>query len=421
MRRRVALFVLAGALAAVASFAGEARLQEGDFVAVCGDSITEQKLYSAFIEEYLLVCQPAPKLRAMQFGWGGETSWGFRGKMANDCVPFKPTVVTTCYGMNDGGYRPFDPKGQGTRYRESQRGIVQAFKKAGVRLIVVGSPGCVDADTFRRDPKQATMYNATLAKLRDIAREVAAEEGVAFANVYDAMMDAMAQAKAKHGAAYHVGGSDGVHPWQNGHLVMAYAFLKALGCDGDIGTITIHYNEGKATATAGHKVLSYKDGVLEVESARYPFCFVGDPNAASPRSTRGILEFVPFNQDLNRFRLVILGKLPHRVKVTWGKASKEFPAAAFAQGVNLAAEFLDNPFCAPFQKVASAVRAQQAYETPLIKDLIHRLPGFKRMVPEEAEAFDRIRQGAATRGRALFDAAAAAVVPVKHTIRIEEP
>ena len=412
MRRRVALFVLAGALAAVASFAGEARLQEGDFVAVCGDSITEQKLYSAFIEEYLLVCQPAPKLRAMQFGWGGETSWGFRGKMANDCVPFKPTVVTTCYGMNDGGYRPFDPKGQGTRYRESQRGIVQAFKKAGVRLIVVGSPGCVDADTFRRDPKQATMYN--------LAREVATEEGVAFANVYDAMMDAMAQAKAKHGAAYHVGGSDGVHPWQNGHLVMAYAFLKALGCDGDIGTITIHYNEGKATATAGHKVLSYKDGVLEVESARYPFCFVGDPNPASPRSTRGILEFVPFNQDLNRFRLVVLGKPPRRLEVTWGKTSKVFPASELAKGVNLAAELLDNPFCAQFAKVEQAIRKQQIYETPLIKELVNKIPGFKRMVPDEAASFDRIRQAASQRAKTLFDAAAASVTPVRHVVRISD-
>ncbi len=28
-------------------------------------------------------------------------------------------------------------------------------------------------------------------------------------------------------------GRDGVHPDRNGHLVMAYAFLKALGCDGN--------------------------------------------------------------------------------------------------------------------------------------------------------------------------------------------
>ncbi len=417
MRQRARVFGLALLVVAAGAFGGEAKLQEGDFVAVCGDSITEQKLYSVYIEDYLLMCQPAPRLRAMQFGWGGETSWGFQRRMANNCVPFRPSAVTTCYGMNDGGYRPFDPNNQGKRYRASQKAIVQALKKAGARLIAVGSPGVVDAETFRRSPEQAAMYNQTLAKLRDIAREVAAEEGVVFANVYDPMMDAMTKAKAKYGKGYHVAGSDGVHPWANGHLVMAYAFLKALGCDGDIGTITVDLAAGTATATEGHSVLSAKGGTVELESARYPFCFFGDPK--DPRATRGIIEFLPFNDELNRFRLVVKGATAQRLKVTWGKAAKEFAAADLAKGVNLAAEFLDNPFCAPFQKVEHVIRAQQHYETPLIKKLIDSLPAFKQMVPDEAEALDRVRAGAAKRAKALFDASAAAVVPVRHTLRLE--
>ena len=43
-------------------------------IAVIGDSITEQKQYSVFIEDYLLMCQPAEKLQVAQFGWGGETA-----------------------------------------------------------------------------------------------------------------------------------------------------------------------------------------------------------------------------------------------------------------------------------------------------------------------------------------------------------
>ena len=420
MRRRVVglgVFAVFAVSAAVAAFAAEAKLQEGDFVAVIGDSITEQKQYSVFIEDYLLMCQPAAKLRAMQFGWGGETAGGYKGRMANDTLPFKPSVATTCYGMNDGGYRPFDENSQGKSYRGAQTAIVQTFKQAGLRLIVVGSPGCVDADTFRRDPAAAKMYNETLAKLRDIAKEVAAKEEVAFANVHDAMIDAMTKAKAKYGKDYHVGGGDGVHPAANGQVVMAYAFLKAMGCDGNIGTITVDLAAGKAEATEGHKVLSCKDGEIEVESARYPFCFSGDPKDTN--ATSGIIEFCPFNQDLNRFTLVVKGAKGDNVKVTWGKASKEFPAADLAKGVNLAAEMLDNPFCEPFRKVDDAVRKQQGFETPMIKDLINKLPSMERIVPEEKEAFDRVRAALAKKDQALFDAAAAAVVPVKHTIKIE--
>ena len=47
-------------------------LKDTDFLAICGDSITEQKLYSLYIEDYLLMCRPHANLRAMQFGWGGE-------------------------------------------------------------------------------------------------------------------------------------------------------------------------------------------------------------------------------------------------------------------------------------------------------------------------------------------------------------
>ncbi len=85
-------------------------LRPGDVVAICGDSITEQSLYSAFIEAYLLACQPVSDVRTHQFGLSGETSWEFVNRIESDVLPFRPTVATTCYGMNDGGYGPSDPQ-----------------------------------------------------------------------------------------------------------------------------------------------------------------------------------------------------------------------------------------------------------------------------------------------------------------------
>lgn len=56
--RLIAFAVLIGVGALTAS-AKEALVQRGDIVAVIADSITEQKQYSVFIEDYLLMCQPA--------------------------------------------------------------------------------------------------------------------------------------------------------------------------------------------------------------------------------------------------------------------------------------------------------------------------------------------------------------------------
>jgi lysophospholipase L1-like esterase len=392
--------------------AAESALAEGDLVAICGDSITEQKDYSVDIEDYLLMCQPADHLQAAQFGWGGETAPGFLARMANDTLRFHPTVATTCYGMNDGGYAPLTPE-RARQYHDSELAIVQAFKQAGVRLIVVGSPGCVDSQTFRGKPDQAVMYNQTLAQLGDIARQVASAEGVAFADVHAAMMTAMEKAKASLGKDHQFAGGDGVHPGLNGHLAMAYAFLKALGCDGSIGTISVDLAASTAEATSGHKILSCAHGEVQVLSARYPFCFSGNP---AQSTTRSAISFLPFNQDLNRLMLVVSHPGAERISVTWGAATKTFTAAALAQGINLAAEFLDNPFVPYFADVESHVRGQQIYETPLVKNYIHNLSQYIDLLPAEKATWTHLADLGIEQEQALRTAAVHAVVPVTHRL-----
>ena len=366
------------------STAAAQQLQRGDNVAVCGDSITEQKIYSVFIEDYLLMCQPAAGLQAHQFGWSGESVPGLVSRMETEVIPFKPTVATTCYGMNDGGYLPIDPERQ-KRFREGTEMMVKNFKAAGVRLIVVGTPGVVDTDSFDKKAGKkvpAKDYNEqTLADLGNIARQVASEQGVAFADLHTPMLDAMGKLKAKYGNGYAIAG-DGIHPQAAGHLVMAYAFLKALGCKGDVGTITYDARNGTATASEGHRVIAATKSGVEVESSRYPFCFTGDP--ASPNSTRGVLEFLPFNEELNRLLLVVKNSAAPNMTVTWGAASKTFTAAQLGKGINLAAEFPDNPFSQPFAEEEKAIRQQQEFETPGVKNILHTLPGWSVLLPEEA-------------------------------------
>lgn len=415
MQRSIVCLLIPFLIALHPSNARAEALADGDLVAICGDSITEQKLYSLYIADYLLMCQPRADLRAMQFGWGGETAGGFNQRVINDVLRFKPSVATTCYGMNDAGYAPLTDE-RADNYRKFMTEIVQKLKSGGVRFIVVGSPGCVDSASFRKDPNLAEMYNTALAQLRDVAKEVASQQGVNFADVYSPMLATMEKAKARYGAEYHVAGADGVHPAANGHLIMAYAFLKALGCDGEIGTITLDLAGGKATATQGHKIIESSGGTIEVESTRYPFCFTGDPT--SPTATSGIIEFLPFNQELNRFMLVVQNPGTERVKVTWGDESREFSAAELAKGINLAAEFPKNPFCAPFSEAEQAIRAQQTFQTPMIKKLVNAAPAFKEMLPQQQALVEELIAAAQKREEDLSAASRAAVKPVRHHILV---
>ena len=386
-------------------------------VAIIGDSITEQKLYSKYIETYLLACTGLKDIRCFQFGWGGETAGGFKQRLENDLGVFQPTVATTCYGMNDGRYVPY-ADAIGKDYEANMRAVVTGLQRAGVTSIVIGTPGGVDTKYFVKAGATADQYNDSLARLGGLGRKLSAEFHTGFADVHREMTDAMTKAKAALGPDYDVCGRDGVHPGPNGHLLMAAAFLKGLGCDGGIGEITVDMH-GASSASDGHRA-SGADGVAQVESTRYPFCFEGDTKSSG--GTRSILAFCNFNDELNRFTLKVKNLDAARAKVTWGAESKDFTREQLAGGINLASEFSKTPFDAAFLNFMNAVRKKQEFETPMIKNMITNFRSFAGDVKEDAEfaaALDVLKKKMLAKQEKLDAEARKLVVPVKHTIKVE--
>ncbi|MFA6293300.1 MAG: GDSL-type esterase/lipase family protein [Victivallales bacterium] len=401
-----ALFIVAACLFAAPL------LQPGDLVAVCGDSITQQKVYSVYIEDYLLMCQPVPSVRTLQFGSNGAPAHNLRERAPRDLVLFHPTVATTLYGMNDGQYQPLNNE-RAKGFRKGMGDAVAELKKIGVRTIIVGSPSCVD---WPKNPDGTKMYNTTLTSLGEISKEIAQQNGAIFADVHAVMADAIGKARVLN-PGYNIGG-DGTHPGPSGHLMIAYAFLKAMGCDGAIGTITVDLATNTANATPGHKIISVNNGTVEVESTRYPFCFQVEAGVQSP--TTSILPIMPFNEDLNRYMLIVHGLKTAKAKVTWGAQSREFASEDLDKGVNLAAAFIpENPFSASFARVDAAVKEQQAQETSLTVDFLSAAVRLKKAIPSQSATIDQIQQGGLTQSVKLARTAAAKVLPVRHAITVE--
>jgi lysophospholipase L1-like esterase len=384
-------------------------LRAGDRLAICSDSITEQKMYSRILETYLTVCVSDLAVTVRPYGWSGERAAGFLARMTNDCLRFQPTVATTCYGMNDHEYRAYQDR-IGRTYREKSTAIVQAFKAHGVR-VVLGSPGCLGKVPPWAQNNQATVeeMNLSLGELRHLGIAIAQQEQVGFADVFWPMLTAGLAAQQLHGPDFAVAGKDGVHPGWAGHAVMAYAFLKALGLDGEIGTFRVDWARQQATVSAGHERLALADGTLEIRSHRYPFCAPAG-ELSRDDNVRAGLALVPFDQELNRLMLVIQNGTAARYRVTWGSESRVFDAEQLGKGINLAHDFPVNPFGIAFAKVDAAVAAKQAYETRQIKDLFHGPEG--KTDPEmTAQLTEKVRDPLAAAIREAF-------VPVTHTIRI---
>lgn len=385
-------------------------LKEGDRLAIIGDSITEQKQYSRIIETYLTVALPELKITARQYGWSGETAEGFKKRMKQDCLRFQPTIATLCYGMNDHRYKPYDEK-NAAWYRDNYGTVAKNLKEAGAR-VVIGSPGPVGKMPHWVKTATGTVedLNLNLCAFRNIDIELATELDVRFADVFWPMFTGFHAAKEKYGAGYEVPGSDGVHPDWAGQTIMAYAFLTALGCDGDVGTITVTLDRAKnlATASTGHTVTKVGAGDIALTSTRYPFCATGVPDKHN--SIRSGMTLVPFMQKLSRFTLVAKGGLAAKYTVTWGTESKTYTVEQLAAGVNLADDFHVNPFSDAFKKVDEAVAKKQAYETEQIKKQFHGAAG-KADIEKTATETEAIRAP-------LAAAIAAAVVPVHHVIKI---
>ena len=396
--------------------AADLAVKSGDHVAIIGDSITEQRTYSRFIEVYLLASSGVEHLDIAQFGWGGERASGWVGRWSKSVAWFKPTVATTCYGMNDGSYTAYTDE-IGKTYRDNTVTYTEQMLKAGLRELVIGSPGAVDTTTWKK-PMGPAAYNDNLAKLGGLGKAIAADKGVRFADVHQPMIDAMAKAKAAYGDAYHVCGSDGVHPDQNGHLLMAAAYLSALGCDGAIAKITFTA-DGKVEASAGHVISKSEAGSVELDSSRWPFVLGGDGKA--PNSTRSIVPYTDFLAKLDRFEVVMPGCTWAKAKITWGDKDVVVDGAQLKAGVNLMAVFTATPFDAPADALQKAVASQQEVETMLVKNVIcFGVRPALETDPASAAIFQQLIDRQVGLRNERFAAVQAVLKPVHHRIAISK-
>jgi hypothetical protein len=365
-------------------------LQPNDRVAICGDGMTADWGYSLYIEDLLLMDQPVAGLDVTQFGWVANDPVGFLARLNTALLPFKPTVALLDFNSGDVATR-----------EKVQTDLVEALKKAGVRIIVIGSPVRVDSFNYQNDPAEGAVENQRLAALAAIDKDVAAKEGVVYADVYGATLSAMQKEKALRGESFPFGTDRDVF-----NMAIASAFLKALGCDGAVGTITYDYATGTATGTPGQKIVSVKDGTVAIESTIHAFWFPGHNIAPTDPRPDPLLACIPFNQDLDRYMFVAKNLPKGQVKVYWDDQNRDFSSDELAQGINLPDVMPgggEHPFGDPTGSVNFGVGNQHQQETALGQALIQGKPDPQANAKREA----------------AFQAAKSHVLPVKFNIVVQ--
>jgi lysophospholipase L1-like esterase len=268
------LIILATA-AVMAQFAFAAPVfKSGDRVVIYGDSITEQQLYSRYIQQYIQCRYPEMKIRFFNAGWGGDTATGALNRLQRDVLFLKPTVVTLFFGMNDGSYTKINQEII-ANYRANMEKLIKALLAKKIRVVVF-TPGCVDYD--RNAGLADVKYNEMLEALGTNALDLAKKYKCQSADVFHPMLKFQTAQKAISPQFTMI--PDSVHPNAAGHEVMAYTMLQGLGAEPMPAIGDIDLTSGTAN---GLKLISQSVTKIVIETTkpiRAPYWFAPDAAAA---------------------------------------------------------------------------------------------------------------------------------------------
>jgi lysophospholipase L1-like esterase len=352
-----AVLLAGGTLFAADDFA----LRDGDRVVFYGDSITDQRRYTSFVETYVLTRFPKLDVRFVHSGWGGDRVTGGAGgpidvRLWRDVLPYNPTIVTIMLGMNDGGYKAFDQATFDT-FANGYKHIVDGLKRQfpGIRITTI-QPSAYDDVT--RTPGFEGGYNRVLIRYGEFLSELAASNKLSIANLNTPLVDALTKANAADPAAAARLIPDRIHPGEQIALVMAEALLKSWKAPAVVTEVEIDASKRAAPAQINARVSDIRAekglGWTQTDGALPLALNLQDALVSL------VLKSSDFMEALNReiLRVKGLARGNHRLEID-GEPVGIFSADELASGINLA----DLP--TPMTRQAASVHALTLQHTAI--------------------------------------------------------
>lgn len=333
--------------------------KDGDVVVMIGDSITEQHLYSNYVEMWTVTRFPSWKLTFRNVGIGGDRSVGGNSRFARDVAAWKPTAMTVDFGMNDGGYRAF---GDDTfkPYMDGLQGMADKARADNIRVAWV-TPQPLDTG----DPGHTALtgYNQTLEKFSEGVKTISDRNSGLFVDQFHPYLFVLDG--ARKGPKYdRITGGDAVHPGPPGQALMAASILKGLSFPSLVSSAEIDAATGKAVSEKNCKIdgVTKTDGGVRFSRLDNALPFFPSPDADS------ILNWTPILEDLNNYHLKVTGLAAGKYDVRVGDAKvATLTAEQLAAGANIAAAVLAaGPIGKQSKDVAAAVKAKNDFHHNMI-------------------------------------------------------
>jgi lysophospholipase L1-like esterase len=215
-------------------------LKDGDSIVFLGDSITHQRLYTQYVEDYFYTRMPHIRLKLHNAGVGGARAWDALQRFEKDVAAYNPKYVTILLGMNDGSYQPFN-QGIFDTYRNDMKEVLAKIQEIGATPIPM-TPTMFDARARRVGPRpgdveSTALYNSVLTYYGTWLRETAVEQGFGFVDMWGPLNNITLEKRKTEPGFTLI--KDAVHPDAPGQVVMAVALITDLGLPRQVSNIRI--------------------------------------------------------------------------------------------------------------------------------------------------------------------------------------
>ncbi|WP_263357766.1 SGNH/GDSL hydrolase family protein [Acidicapsa ligni] len=332
-------------------------LHDGDTVVFYGDSITEQRYYTYWIEFYTATRFPHMQVQFFNAGYGGDRVTGGGGgpvdeRLARDVFPHKPTVVTIMLGMNDGGYQPLNASIEND-YTKGYEHILTSIQQTlpTTRISLFGpSP----YDEITRRTKILGGYNPTLVRFSELDKGLAAKYHATYIDLNAPFVKALKRGTAINPLAIELLLPDKIHPEQLAHWFMALPVLKGWNAPSIVSSLIIDADKATIIEQTNTHIADLHKSDLGLTWTALDDALplpLDDTNPAQ----HFLRQLIDIEEQLNQQPLQI-----HKLKAGLyqlmidGKPTAKITAQEFEKGINLAD--LDTPMRGQSNAVGWTIR-----------------------------------------------------------------
>lgn len=208
-------------------------IQPGSRLLMIGDSITDSNRarpvaegnevgngYVSLVNALLGACYPAHGIRVFNMGVNGNTVRDLKARWRKDVLELQPDWLSIFIGIND-VWRQFDAP-----LRVEQHVSLDEYHRELESLVKQSLPqmqGLVLMTPYFLEPNRDDPMRKTMDAYGDVVRALAEQYGAVLVDT-QAAMDALLINMHPMSLCW-----DRIHPSQTGHMVLALAFMRAMG------------------------------------------------------------------------------------------------------------------------------------------------------------------------------------------------